>query len=246
MDPCSRLIPALDKMDLDAALRLMSLLPKAIPMAKVNDLADDRLKEVLDALRLNNCPNIWVDWKLHDTPDTIGARAKRIKKAGGHAVTAHASGGAKMVKAAKDSGLYVIGVTLLTSLGPKDIERAFPGALADSLVKAWAIEAFVGGADALVCSSTQIANLHHWRSNYAACDSWNMKLIVPGTRSAGADTNDQQQVDTPHNAILNGADYLVVGRQVTENANPAAALQAIADEIAPAIEARMEAGTWRS
>lgn len=213
-------------------------------MAKVNDLADDRLKEVVSALKLNNCPNVWVDWKLKDTPDTVRARAKRIAGAGGNTITIHADGGPKMVRAAKDSGLYIIAVTVLTSLSDDDIRYLY-GAEPEEVVRKLAIWALDGGADALVCSPKQVSTLHYWRSNYAACDSWNIKLIVPGTRSAGTKPHDQAQVDTPSNAIANGADYLVVGRQVTETPDPLAALQAIADEIAPAIEARIAAKTWR-
>jgi orotidine-5'-phosphate decarboxylase len=89
-----------------------------------------------------------------------------------------------------------------------------------------------GGAHGIVCPAKHVGHLHK-----------NPKLqqlikLVPGTRSAGVETHDQKQVDTPFNAMRNGATYLVGGRQITQDQNPRGALLAMANEIRLGQEAR--------
>lgn len=244
MDPKTRLIPALDMTGVDAPKSLVEAMGAFVPVFKVHAWSDVWLASAINQLHEWGAMGVWADYKLHDTPDSVAKRAGEIKAAGADWVTVHAAGGPKMVEAAKKSGLYTIAVTTLTSLSDARVEELFVDK-PEKVVRKLAGWAYDGGADALVCSPKQVATLEHWRRNYNPCDSLAIKLIVPGTRSAGKDPNDQAQVDTPFNAILNGADYLVVGRQVTEAKDPIAALQAIADEIAPAIEARVAAKTWR-
>jgi len=241
VDPKSRLILALD---MDDPKPLITAVGHEIPISKTHAWSDDRLAAALNELKSWGGEDVWADYKLHDTPDTVTKRANKIKGAGAKWITVHASGGRAMVRATKDTGLYTIAVTLLTSLTDEEIRELYEQEPAQ-VVRKLAVWAFDGGADAMVCSPTQVGALHKWRNNYAACDSWGIKLIVPGTRSRGAAKHDQVQTGTPYDAILNGADYLVVGRQVVEAEDPVAALQAVADEIAPAIETRVNAGTWR-
>ncbi|MFA5991090.1 MAG: orotidine-5'-phosphate decarboxylase [Candidatus Doudnabacteria bacterium] len=238
-----RLIPALDMVGMEEPMPIVNALRNLVPVYKIHAWSDTWLSSAIDKLYAAGAVGVWADYKLHDTPDTVAKRAAKIKSAGADWITVHAGGGPKMIEAAKKSGLYVIAVTLLTSLTDKMIKDLYHADPSDVvlLLAEWARE---GGADALVCSPKQVGTLNHWRSGFDDL-SWNTKLIVPGTRSAGADVNDQQQVDTPYNAILNGADYLVVGRQVTGSSDPLNAIQKIAEEIEPAIQHRMTEETWR-
>jgi len=241
----SRIIVDLDKMPLDRAVMLASSIGSNAAAYKVHSLADMDMAVTVAALKDAGAGTIMLDWKEKDMPDTIEQRAAKAKAGGADWLTVHADGGPDMIRKAKESGLYIIAITLLTSL-TDDMVRHLYVAEPDEVVRKLAIWAFDGGANALVCSAKQVANLNKWRSNYAACDSWNMKLIVPGTRSAGVSHHDQKQVTTPYEAILNGADYLVGGRQITQAKDPLTAMKAMDEEIQPAIEARIAASTWRS
>jgi orotidine-5'-phosphate decarboxylase len=151
-----------------------------------------------------------------------------------------------MVRAAKETGLYVIAVTLLTSLDDDEILKLYK-APPEEVVPILADWALAGEADALVCSPKQVETLHAWRQKLDQSvwpkHAW-PRLIVPGTRSPGTATHDQKQVDTPYHTILNGADYLVIGRQATESEDPVHALAQIKAEIAPAIAERIRQNTW--
>lgn len=241
----NRLIPALDMSDMEEPKPIVEALGMRIPMFKVHAWSDAWLSSAITQLREWGAAGIWADYKLHDTPDTVAKRAAEIKDAGADWITVHASGGSRMIEAAKKSNLFVIAVTLLTSL-TDDLIRELYHAEPQDTVLTLAKWAFEGGADALVCSPKQVSTLDHWRSSYAEHESWRIKLIVPGIRSAGTNANDQQQVDTPYNAVLNGADYLVVGRQITEAKNPLVALKQVSEEVKPAIMERINLGTWRA
>jgi orotidine-5'-phosphate decarboxylase len=249
----NRLIPALDKMDIYQASAFISGLPASVNLIKVNDLAEEEMAPTIKWLSgwWARSPNhsgaaplrVWLDWKYKDTPDTVRARAKKAAKAGAFAITVHADGGPEMVQAAKESDLYIIAVTLLTSLTDKRVQELYNREPKDvmPILANWAF-GNGGGADALVCSPKQVVTLQAWRDEFNRSDE--LRLIVPGTRSAGKEAHDQKQVDTPYNTVVNGADYLVVGRQVTQAANPEEELQKIAAEIAPAIARRYQNSTW--
>lgn len=239
MDNSSCIIPALDKMDLARAITLVEALSTRVLAFKLHALADRELTAVIANLAHYGARGIWVDYKLCDTPDTVAERATKIREAGATMLTVHAGGGPNMVEAAVKNGPpFIIAVTLLTSLTDEMVRKLYRQE-PEQVVRKLALWAKEGGAHAIVCAPTQVGNLS------AMSELTGMKFIVPGTRSAGATTHDQQQVDTPHNAILNGADFLVGGRQITQAQDPLAALEAMAAEIAPAIEARKAAGTWK-
>jgi orotidine-5'-phosphate decarboxylase len=178
---------------------------------------------------------VFLDLKFHDIPNTV---AKAIAATAGmnmFMMTVHTSGGQAMLKAAieasdrvaqmtgKDRPL-IIGVTLLTSLDQDDIAiLGFRENLQDQVLRL-ADLAQSAGLDGVVCSPFEIAPIRK------ACGS-DLKLIVPGIRPEGSDAGDQKRILTPKEALKRGADYLVIGRPITEAPDRAAAAKAIADSL---------------
>jgi orotidine-5'-phosphate decarboxylase len=239
MNPHTKnLIIALDKMSMRKALNLVAALGNSVYGFKAHDLFDDYGTRVTMELLREECPNCWVlgDIKGLDTVDTVKERARKLRKIGVNAVTIHALGKPEMIAAAVESGLTVIAVTLLSDWSDDFVRTKFrrePNEWAVEL----ALEAKGAGAQGIVCSPTQVGNLS------GRAELLGLKYAVPGTRSAGEKKHDQAQVRTPLEAVRDGADYLVIGRQATHNPDPAAAVEAIAEEIEPALEERNAAVT---
>lgn len=176
---------------------------------------------------------VFLDLKLHDIPATVAGAMASLAPLEPALVTVHASGGEAMVAAAVDAAparTKVIAVTVLTSLSSPDLVRmAWPGSPA-STVSRLAQVAMSGGAEGMVCSPREVAAL---RGRFPGAT-----LVVPGIRPAGSARGDQKRVATPADAIRAGASLLVVGRPIRAAADPCAAFDAIAAEVAAAHEAR--------
>jgi orotidine-5'-phosphate decarboxylase len=131
------------------------------------------------------------------------------------------------VDARRGTNLKILGVTVLTSYDENDLADAgYAGSVAD-LVKTRAMQAKDIGMDGLVCSPEEVGAVR-------AIVGPGMALVTPGIRPAGSAAGDQKRIMTPAKAIAAGADYLVVGRPVTESSDPKAAADAIVAEIAAA------------
>lgn len=176
--------------------------------------------------------DLFLDLKLHDIPATVSGAARAVADLAPDYLTVHASGGPAMIAAAAEAlpDTRVVAVTVLTSLSTQDLralgllgpEVASAGDLAVRL----AVEAVDAGARAIVCSPQEVADVR------AAVGGRDVTLITPGVRPAGADAGDQQRIATPRDALARGADLLVIGRPITGAADPAAAAQAIAQDLA--------------
>jgi len=248
MEARRRIVPAIDKMTLRNALNLIAATSGSVDVFKTHATAEPQLAGNIKEFRREGAKIVWIDFKDHDMPDTVAERAAAVKDAGADWLTVHAHGGPKMVEAAVKNGPgFIIAVTLLTGTtdemvaelyNPDGIEPALRQNRDQVTVKLarWGKR---GGAHALVCAPTQVSMLS------AMPEFHGMIMIVPGTRSVGVAHHDQKQVDTPYNAIINGANYLVGGRQITQATDQLAALEAMALEISPAIQMRLDAGTWR-
>jgi len=173
---------------------------------------------------------IFLDLKLHDIPNTVAGAVRSLLPLGAEMLTIHAGGGAKMIAAAaKAAGTAtwrpkILAVTVLTSLDAEGLaEIGIAGGPAQQVLRLARV-ALDNGADGLVCSAHEIALLR---------DAFGAKpiLVVPGIRPAGAALGDQARVMTPEQAVKAGADYIVVGRPITEAADPKAAAAAIAASI---------------
>jgi orotidine-5'-phosphate decarboxylase len=177
---------------------------------------------------------VFADLKLHDIPNTVAGGIRAVLPLGVSIVNVHASGGAAMMKAAADAAATagakrpkVIAVTVLTSLDASDLAAAGVNSSPADQVLRLAKLAKASGIDGVVCSAHEIEPLR-------ATLGPDFMLIVPGIRPAGASVGDQKRVMTPRDAVRLGADILVIGRPITEAADPAAAARAIRDELLPA------------
>ncbi len=168
---------------------------------------------------------VFLDLKLYDIGETVKRAVAAISHAGVDFLTVHAVKQVMQAAAAGRSGdLKLLGVTVLTSFNEDDLrEDGYALGLAE-LVERRAGQAKSAGIDGIVCSALEAARVR-------AITGPGMTLVIPGVRSAGASAADQKRVATPAQAIADGADYLVIGRQVTRAGDPRAELLKILDEI---------------
>ena len=182
-------------------------------------------RELVDAGK-----KVFLDLKLHDIGNTVARGVESIAKLGATFLTVHAYPQTMKaaVEASAGSDLKILAVTVLTSYDDGDLHAAGYRLSVADLVEARAQQAQVLGVDGLVCSPEEAAALRRIVGHQ-------MALVTPGIRPAGAAIGDQKRIMTPARAIAAGADYLVVGRPITEAADPKAAADAIVAEIAHAL-----------
>ena len=165
---------------------------------------------------------IFLDLKLHDIPNTVAGAMQAIHVLEPAIVTVHASGGRAMMedaKAAAADGCKVVGVTMLTSLDERDMERTGIGGPPHEHVMRLAELAESAGLDGIVCSGQEVGAVHkQWKDGF---------FVVPGLRPAGAAVGDQKRVVTPRQARDDGASVLVIGRPISRADDPAQAAREI-------------------
>jgi orotidine-5'-phosphate decarboxylase len=173
---------------------------------------------------------VFADTKFHDIPNTVAGAAKAVSALGVSIFNVHASGGEAMMRAARDAALSavqppkVIAVTVLTSLEDGDLEAVGQRGPSLEQVTRLARLARKAGLDGVVCSAREIAAVRE------ACGG-DFLIVTPGIRPTGSALADQRRVMTPKQARQAGADILVVGRPITEAADPVAAARAILEEL---------------
>jgi orotidine-5'-phosphate decarboxylase len=165
---------------------------------------------------------IFLDLKLHDIPNTVAKAVQALALLNPAILTVHAAGGRAMMedaKAAAPLGCKVVGVTVLTSLDASDLESAgVTGSPHDQVLRLTAA-AREAGLDGVVCSGNEVKAAHKlWPQGF---------FVVPGVRLADGNIGDQKRVVTPRAAIDAGASILVVGRPITQAADPDQAVRAI-------------------
>ena len=172
---------------------------------------------------------VFLDMKLHDIGNTVGAGVTGVAAMGAGFLTVHAY--PQTMKAAVDargmSALKILAVTVLTSYNDADLAAAGYEMTVADLAAERAAQARDIGVDGIVCSPEEAARLR-------AIVGPDMLLVTPGIRPAGSEAGDQKRIMTPAEAIAAGADYLVVGRPILTAADPKAAAEAIVKEIAAA------------
>jgi orotidine-5'-phosphate decarboxylase len=227
--PRDRLIVALDLPSTEAARGLISKLGDAVSFYKIGyQLGFAGGLEFTREL-IGQGKQVFVDLKLHDIGNTIERGVESIAKIGATFLTVHAYPQTMKAAVAGKSGskLKILAVTVLTSYDDNDLRDAGYGSPVSELVKRRAEQARDIGIDGLVCSPEEAAALRSITGD-------KMVLVTPGIRPAGAAAADQKRIMTPAKAIAAGADYLVVGRPITEAVDPKAAARSIVDEIAQA------------
>jgi len=224
--PRERLIVALDLSSVEAAEAMVAQLGDAVSFYKIGyQLAFAGglayTQKLADAGK-----RVFLDLKLHDIGNTVAQGVKSVARLGATFVTVHAYPQTMQAAvAAREGGLRILAVTVLTSYDDGDLKAAGYDASVKTLVAARAEQAHLLGVDGLVCSPEEAADV---RSIAGA----NMVLVTPGIRPAGAEAGDQKRIMTPAAAIAASADYLVVGRPIIAASDPRAAAEAIVAEIA--------------
>jgi orotidine-5'-phosphate decarboxylase len=169
---------------------------------------------------------VFLDLKLYDIGEQVKRAVAVISASGADFLTIHAVKPVmEAAVAGRGSSLKLLAVTVLTSFDEQDIRDDGSSLSLAQLVEKRVGYALGAGMNGIVCSSLEVARVR-------AITGSKMTLVVPGVRSAGKSTGDQKRVATPADAIAGGADYLVIGRQVTRAENPRAELLKILEEIA--------------
>ncbi len=235
MRPHERIFVALDTPDPDRARALARALAGRVGGFKVGLEAFSSCGPALVGdIRSEGLP-VFLDLKLHDIPNTVAGAAAAAARLGISFLTVHALGGSEMVRRAVESSAEaaaragssaptVLAVTVLTSHDDPSLEiLGIRGPSAAAVLRLAGI-ARDAGAGGVVCSPLEVARV---REAFPAGT-----LVVPGVRPSGAAADDQARVATPESAVRAGADRIVVGRPITRAADPVAAADAIAAEIA--------------
>jgi len=173
---------------------------------------------------------VFLDLKFHDIPNTVARACAAAAQLGVWMVNVHASGGRRMMEAAREAlesaahRPLLVAVTVLTSLSEAELhEIGFAGTPADNVRRLAALAA-QAGLDGVVCSPREVAMLREAQGP-------DFRLVTPGIRPAGADRADQSRIMTPGEALAAGSTDLVIGRPITAADEPMSALAAIDAEI---------------
>lgn len=173
--------------------------------------------------------DVFLDLKFHDIPNTVANACKAAAGLGVWMMNVHALGGRRMLSAAREAvppgSAKLIAVTLLTSMEHSDLKDIGLNGEPQDVVRRLAVLAHDCGLDGVVSSALEVAELRKIMGS-GFC------LVTPGIRPAGASMDEQKRVTTPRQAIRNGANYLVIGRPITQASDPALAVQQLNDEIA--------------
>jgi orotidine-5'-phosphate decarboxylase len=174
--------------------------------------------------------SVFLDLKFHDIPNTVAKAVEAASHLGVWMVNVHASGGKDMISAAKSATQIVktppllTAVTILTSMDERQFKDVYQSTDIASKVAELAILSEESGADGVVCSAKEALMLRQKVSE-------EFKLVTPGIRPKGSNSDDQKRIMTPDSAIDAGVDYLVIGRPITRAKNPSEVLKAINESL---------------
>ncbi|HYM77873.1 MAG TPA: orotidine-5'-phosphate decarboxylase [Candidatus Dormibacteraeota bacterium] len=229
VDPRQRLIVALDVSSAAAAQKIVaavgdSALTYKVGMQLYTAEGPQLVRDLVASGR-----RVFLDLKYHDIPNTVGSAVAEAEKLGVSMLTVHAAGSSKMLQAAVAAArvrpeLMVLAVTVLTSMDGHDLETiGIRGSVEDSVLRLATI-ALANGCQGVVTSAREASTLRAKLGDAFA-------IVTPGVRPAGSSARDQVRVVTPAEAIASGASHIVVGRPITEAADPAAEARAILGQI---------------
>ncbi len=226
----TKIIVAFDFADAASALALVERLDPALCRLKVGkELFTAAGPDLVRALVARGF-EVFLDLKFHDIPNTVAAACHAAASLGVWMMNVHASGGRRMMEAAREALAdlphppLLIAVTVLTSMSAEDLgEVGVAGSPADQVLRLARLTQACK-LDGVVCSAQEATLL---RADLGT----DFRLVTPGIRPAGADTGDQRRVMTPVEALRAGATDLVIGRPITAAPDPLAALQQIRSDI---------------
>lgn len=222
-----RLIVALDVPDADTARALVTELGESVAFYKIGlELA--MTAGYFDLMRwlLDRGKRVFADLKLYDIPATVGAAVRQLAGSGAHFLTVHGERSI-MEAAAENKGpeLGILAVTVLTSIGPSDLEESGIALAVEELARRRARQAVAAGCDGVIASGLEAAQL---RDDLGP----GPVIVTPGIRPVDArGRDDQKRVVTPREAFERGADYIVVGRPIRAAPDPHRAAAEIQAEI---------------
>tara|TARA_R110001583_G_scaffold57906_4_gene173040 strand:+ start:10122 stop:10877 length:756 start_codon:yes stop_codon:yes gene_type:complete len=227
----SPIVVALDYSSVDAALAMAKLLDPARCRVKVGkELFTSAGPLVIEQLHQLGF-EVFLDLKFHDIPNTCAKAVAAAADLGVWMVNVHASGGRRMMEAARNeldkraSRPLLIGVTVLTSMDSVDLIELGLSVTPEEHVVRLATLAQSSGLDGVVCSANELAVIRQHCGD-------DFKTVTPGIRPSWSDNQDQKRVMTPEQAVAAGVDYMVIGRPITQSEDPAASCQRILDNLA--------------
>ncbi|MEJ2791791.1 orotidine-5'-phosphate decarboxylase [Iodobacter sp. LRB] len=230
MSSLSKVIVALDYTNAAEALAFASRVNPALCRLKVGKELFTRCgPQLVDQLAARGF-DVFLDLKFHDIPNTVAQACKAAAELGVWMVNVHASGGRRMMETTRNAlealpqRPLLIAVTVLTSMNAEDLAELMlpePAKQVEMLARL----TYGSGLDGVVCSA-------HEAGLVRALSSPEFKLVTPGIRPANSAANDQSRIMTPVAAIDAGADYLVIGRPITQSDDPAATLAEINASLA--------------
>lgn len=230
VDPRDRLIVALDLPSVAEAEAMVARLGEAVTFYKIGMELTYAGGLALAQRLAADGKSVFVDLKLHDIPNTVERATRQIARLGARFLTVHAY--PQSMKAAlagvAGSQLELLAVTVMTSCDDADLAAAGYAFGVKELVARRAMQAKEIGIHGLILSPEEAGAVRKLVGP-------DMQLVTPGIRPAGTAVGDQKRIMTPALAIAGGANRLVVGRPVTEAADPAAAAEAIVRDIASAL-----------
>lgn len=229
----SRIIVSLDFNTAEQALELVAKLQPDLCRLKVGKELFTKAGPVLVEKLIEKGFDVFLDLKFHDIPTTVAKACAVAADLGVWMVNVHASGGYEMMSLAREEiekkphHPLLIAVTILTSMNQKALTELGIQCSVEEQVMRLAQLASDAGLDGVVCSAHEVKML---RDNLGE----EFKLVTPGIRPGGANNDDQKRVMTPAQAINAGSEYLVIGRPITQAADPGQALEDISEEISAA------------
>lgn len=226
-----KIIVALDFPSAKLALELADKLDPAKCRLKVGkELFTRSGPQIVESLQKRGF-EVFLDLKFHDIPNTAAAAVAAAAELGVWMVNVHASGGEKMMLACRErldtfgaDKPLLIAVTVLTSMSAEDLAGIGITDSPEAQVSRLATLTRNSGLDGVVCSAQEAPKLKSEQGS-------DFKLITPGIRPLAADKGDQKRIMTPSDALKAGSDYIVIGRPITQAADPLAALEAIHAEV---------------
>jgi len=234
----NRIIVALDYPDQESALQMARQLDPKLCRVKVGKELFTRCgPAVVEALHRLGF-EVFLDLKFHDIPNTTARAVRAAAEMGVWMVNVHASGGRRMMAAAReqleqvnDNRTLLIAVTVLTSMERADLAEI--GLDLDPMEQVVRLAKLTqsSGLDGVVCSAQEVAAIR-------AAIKQPFALVTPGIRPADAEQGDQRRIMTPGEAIRTGSDYLVIGRPITQASSPKDVAERIQQEVTAALSSR--------